>query len=152
MLTVPALPALDVPGPWQTTVESWTRFTGSLRMRGPSGEVVVAVERCAAGRLRDAYPVGARDVELLIHTGLRAETLPNILRPLVRAVRAADPGCRRVVYAVTEGDRAGVEAAEATGFRYAVDVDLQDKQLSLLVAEPDWVTVTDMDLDHVPGT
>ncbi|MGC9542199.1 hypothetical protein [Streptomyces sp. UG1] len=148
MLTVPALPPLDVPGPWRTTVESWTRFAGRLRLRGSDGtEAVVGLERCAAGRLREAYPVGARDVELLVDSGT-----PEVLRSLLHAVRAADPDCRRVVHAVPEGDRTSVEAAEAVGFRYAVDVDLQDQQLSLLVAEPDWVTATDMDLDRVPGS
>ncbi|MEU6251398.1 hypothetical protein [Streptomyces sp. NPDC047043] len=59
---------------------------------------------------------------------------------------------REPVYAVPEGDRASMAAAETAGFRYAVDVELRDQQLSLLVAEPDWVTVTGMDLDHVPGS
>ncbi len=53
-----------------------------------------------------------------------------------------------------EGDRTSLEAAEAAGFGYAVDVDLQDKQPSLPVAEPDWVTATatGMHLAHVPGS
>jgi hypothetical protein len=77
---------------------------------------------------------------------------PEALGLLLRAVLAADPDCRRVVHAVPEGDRTAIEAAEAAGFRYVVDVDLHDRQLSLLVAEPGWVTATDLDLDRVPGS
>ncbi|RVX38879.1 hypothetical protein EDD27_1207 [Nonomuraea polychroma] len=107
----------------------------------------VRLERCATGRLRDAYPVAAHDLELRVN-----EATTGLLRALVEAVSVADPRCRRVVYAVPEGDLAGIAAAEAAGFRYVVDVDLADAQLSLLVAEPAWVTRTDMDLDNVPDT
>lgn len=69
----------------------------------------------------------------------------------VAVVLAADPHCRRVVLAVPVGDRGGLTAAESAGYRYAVDVDLGTDELALLVAEPDWVTVTDIDLDRVPG-
>ncbi|MGP3962073.1 hypothetical protein ACTWPT_39400 [Nonomuraea sp. 3N208] len=107
----------------------------------------VRLERCAAGRLRDAYPVAAHDVELQVD-GAGTE----LLLALVDAVSVADPRCRRVVYAVQEGDLPRIAAAEAAGFRYVVDVDLADAQLSLLVAEPGWATRTDTDLDHVPDS
>ncbi|MFE5036755.1 hypothetical protein [Streptomyces sp. NPDC056683] len=77
--------------------------------------------------------------------------LPALLRSLTAAVLAADPHCRRVVLAVPAADRGGLTAAESAGYRYAVDVDLGTDELALLVAEPDWVTVTDIDLDRVPG-
>ncbi|MEU6408200.1 hypothetical protein [Microbispora sp. NPDC046933] len=108
--------------------------------------VAVRLERCAAGRLRHAYPVAAHDIELQA-----AEADAGLLRALVDAVAEADPQCRRVVYAVPEGDLDRMAVAEAAGFRYVIDVDLADAQLSLLVVEPEWVTRTDMDLDHVPG-
>ncbi|MEU9448906.1 hypothetical protein [Streptomyces sp. NPDC048277] len=153
MPAVPGLPALTVEGAGRATVESWNRRSGSLRLRRGGTEALVRVERCAAGRLRDAYPVSAHDVELVLDRAeQRAATAPVLLGALVRAVRAADPRCRRVVYAVAEGDRVATEHAEAAGFRYAVDVDLRDEPLSLLVHEPDWVTHTDMDLDRVPGS
>lgn len=152
MLAVPALPVLNVQGAWRSTAESWSRRAGRLRLREGDAETMVRVERCAAGRLRDAYPVGAHDVELVLETDQDAKTVPALLRTLVAAVRAADPRCRRVVYAVAEGDRIATEYAEAAGFRYVVDIDVQHKQLSLLVHEPEWVTHTDTDLDHVPGT
>ncbi|MEU6729342.1 hypothetical protein ABZ917_37050 [Nonomuraea wenchangensis] len=107
----------------------------------------VRLERCAAGRLRDAYPVAAHDLELRV-----AEADAELLRALVDDIAAADPQCRRVVYAVPQGDLDRMAVGEAAGFRYVVDVDLADEQLSLLVAEPEWVTRTDMDLNHVPGS
>lgn len=152
MLSIPALPQLDVEGTWQTTRESWSRLTGTLRLRRRDTDVLVRVERCAAGRLRDAYPVAAHDVELALESDQRAQTVPALLRTLLEAVRVADPRCRRVVYAVGEGDRVAQQHAEAVGFRFVVDVDLQDRQLSLLVHEPEWVTRTDTDLGHLPGT
>ncbi|MEU9345260.1 hypothetical protein AB0D74_29070 [Streptomyces sp. NPDC048278] len=152
MLAVPPLPALELRGGQRATVESWSRGAGVLRLRHGGTEALVRVERCAAGRLRDAYPVAAHDVELVLETDPRAETVPALLRTLAEAVSAADPRCRRVVYAVPEGDRTATEHAEAAGFRYVVDIDVADRQLSLLVREPGWVTNTDMDLDHVPGT
>ncbi|MGP3911331.1 hypothetical protein [Nonomuraea sp. 10N515B] len=107
----------------------------------------VRLERCAAGRLREAYPVAAHDIELQVD-----EAGTELLRALVDSVSVADPRCRRVVYAVPEGDLARIAAAESAGFRYVVDVDLADAQLSLLVAEPAWVTRTDMDLGQVPDS
>jgi hypothetical protein len=62
-----------------------------------------------------------------------------------------DPRCRRVVHAVPAGQRDQIAAAESAGCRYVVDVDLGREELSLLVAEPDWVTDTDIDIDRVPG-
>ncbi|MER7045058.1 hypothetical protein [Streptomyces jumonjinensis] len=154
MPAIPPLPELAVPDAYRTTVESWQRFTGSLRLHGQGTEAAVQVERCAAGRLQGAYPAGAHDVEVRIESEVRGDVLTTLLRTLVGAVRAADARCRRIVYAVDEGGVEKIEAAEAAGFRYVVDVDVQDLELSLLVAEPSWVTATDMDLDlaHVPGT
>ncbi|MEU9886331.1 hypothetical protein [Sphaerisporangium sp. NPDC051011] len=152
MPVTPSLPALRVEGGWRTTEESWTRFAGGLRLRRGDAEATVRVERCAAGRLRETYPVGAHDVEIWVGDDAPADATPDLLRALVRAVRLADPRCRRVVNALAEGDRIAAEAAEAAGFRYVVAVDLPDDQLSLFVYEPTWVTATDPDLDHVPGT
>jgi hypothetical protein len=57
-----------------------------------------------------------------------------------------------VVFAAPVDDLEIVAAAEAAGFRYVVDVEVPGEDLSLLVAEPEWVTRVDMDLDRVPGT
>lgn len=166
MGAVPPLPVLDVPGGWQATVEAWGRRGGRLRLRrdgldagiGAGAEAGiradVVVERCAAGRLREAYPAGARDVELRVGggTALPPALLPPLLAALAEAVRRADPGCRRIVYACPEDDAGRVAAAESAGFRHVVDVELAGEQLSLLVSEPDRVRRTDMDLGHVPGS
>jgi hypothetical protein len=71
---------------------------------------------------------------------------------LAGAIQAADPRCRRVVFAAPVDDLEIVAAAQAAGFRYVVEVEVPGEDLSLLVAEPEWVTRVDMDLDRVPGT
>ncbi|MFE9095758.1 hypothetical protein [Streptomyces sp. NPDC007264] len=152
MPAVPCLPELGVPGGWRTAVESWTRVTGRLRLYGRDMEVGVQVERCAAGRLRDAYPVAARDLELRVGPGCPDGALAEVLRVLVHAVGTSDPRCRRIVHAVPEGDEGAVATAEAAGFRHVVDVDLGEEQLSLLVAEPGRGTAADTDPDRIPGT
>jgi len=114
--------------------------------------MTVVLERCATGRLRDAYPVNRHDVELRLTERLPADEVTRVLAAAARGVLAENPHCRRVVFAVPVDDPATMVAAEAAGFRYVVDVDIPGVELSLLVAEPDWVTAVDMDLDGVPGT
>lgn len=111
---------------------------------------VVRLERCAEGRLAKAYPVNAHDVEVRIDDRLPGAELSEVLGAAVAQALSSDPGCRRVVFATEVDDVATIATAEAAGFRYVVDVDLPGAQLSLLVAEPDWVTAAD--LDRVPGT
>lgn len=152
MLAVPRLPEFGVPRGWRTAVESWTRVTGRMRLHRGDLDVGVQVERCAAGRLRDAYPAGARDLELRIGPGCPDGGLSEVLRVLVRAVGTSDPDCRRIVHAVPEGDRGALATAEAAGFRHVVDVDLGEEQLSLLVAEPGRGTAAGADPDRPPGT
>ena len=110
------------------------------------------LERCVAGRLHDAYPVNRHDVEVRLTEQLTTNEVTRVLEAMVRAALEQDPRCRRVVFAVDVDDVATMAAAEEAGFRYVVDVDIPDAELSLLVAEPDWVTAVDMDLDRVPGT
>jgi hypothetical protein len=112
----------------------------------------VVLHRCATGRLRDAYPVHRHDVEARLTGPLPAGDVTRVLAQTARAVFERDPHCRRVVFAAAAGDLGTVTAAEAAGFRYVVDVDVPGAELSLLVAEPDWVTTVDIDLDRVPGT
>lgn len=107
----------------------------------------IAREYCAFGRLARSYPVAAHDIEL------RADApFPAVLRAAAAEAIAADPRCRRVVYAVPVGDAGGAALAAEAGFRHVVDVELIDEELELWVVEPDWVTRTDMDLDRVPGS
>jgi hypothetical protein len=112
----------------------------------------VRLERCATGRLRDAYPVNAHDVEVRIGGEVPAEKLTEVLAEAVREALDADPRCRRVVFAPPVDDRAAAGFAAEAGFRHVVDVDIPGAELRLLVAEPGWVTAVDMDLDRVPGT
>ncbi|GAA2411790.1 hypothetical protein GCM10010191_21470 [Actinomadura vinacea] len=112
----------------------------------------VALARCATGRLRDAYPVNSHDVEVRLTEPLPADEVTRVLGQASRGVFEQEPHCRRVVFAVPVDDLATLAAAESAGFRYVVDVDLPGAELSLLVAEPAWVTAVDMDLDRVPGT
>lgn len=151
------LPRLRFAAPWSSEERHWSSTGGRLLLRriaGPS--VAVEVQRCVSGRLRNSYPVAAHDIEVRVSDAESSEALTEVLVAVVRAVRAADPDCRKVVYAVDRGPqpraRATVSAAEAAGFRYVVDVDITDAELSLLVSEPDWVTRVDMYLDRVPGS
>nr|ACJ12469.1 hypothetical protein [Rhodococcus sp. T104] len=149
------------PQPWSSDVVSWSDSGGKLVLRRDGGRsATIELVRCVNGRLRLAYPVAAHDVEVTIHDVTASEHLTAVLRAVVDAVRESDPRCRKVVFAVDRhvSSRAElspltvVAAAEAAGFRYVVDVDIDDAELSLLVAEPEWVTAVDIDLDHVPGT
>ncbi|MFF7474749.1 hypothetical protein [Streptomyces sp. NPDC008092] len=151
MITVPAVPAGLVPDPgWEAVPTARGRTTAGFRLRRDGVTVDVRLERCAAGRLRHTYPAGAHDLEIRV-AGCPDDLLPALPRSLTAAVRAADPHCRRAVLAVPAADRGRITAAEAAGYRHAVDVDLGTEELALLVAEPDWVTGTDIDLDRVPG-
>jgi hypothetical protein len=100
----------------------------------------VEIERCVTGRLRQTYPVSAHDIEARVLDPLASPVLTDLLRTLAAAIEIVDPQCRRIVYAARTEQPEMVAAAEAAGFRYVLDVDLADAELSLLVAEPAWVT------------
>jgi len=144
--------SLDL-GPGWTVTPGETYVLDIIR-RGEGGECVEAVVRYAiGGPLRDAYPVGAHDVEIrLSRRHPTASRLTAFLDELGASILAADRACRRVVVAVAPDDLAAVTAAESVGFRHVVDVDVPGEELSLLVREPEWVTQVDADLDRVPGT
>jgi hypothetical protein len=125
---------------------------GELRLRsgqqkGPILEV--HARRCIDGPLRDTYPVGAYDVELYVAKDVASEYLIAPLAEIADAILGADPHCRRVVFAAPAGDQVTVAAAQEAGFRYVLDVDVRDRELSLLVVEPHWATNADIDLGRV---
>jgi hypothetical protein len=124
-----------------------------LRFDDQTGTAVeFAVRRCADGRLRDTYPVGAHDMEIYAVNDIAPQILTRALAELSRAVLDADPRCRRVVFAAP-ADHADIEkAASAAGFRHVVDVEVPGVELSLLVAEPGGVRKVDADIDKVPGS
>ena len=116
---------------------------------GSEGEVELT--RARKSRLRHAYPVGEHDVEVAL-SGLAAPgAWTEVLERVVAAVEETDPFCRRVVIATDIEDLDALRSAERAGFRYVLDVDLQGGSYRLAVAEPEWVTRVDMDLDRVPG-
>ncbi|MFE2996717.1 hypothetical protein ACFXG4_17060 [Nocardia sp. NPDC059246] len=152
-MSVPPIFMPVLPEPWTVDLRSRSRTTVVLDVRRPvDGGVTVELERCASGRLRHTYPVNSHDVEARVTGTLPGPLLADLLGALLAAVEAADPNSRRLVFAASADDHSAIAAAESVGFRYVVDVDLPDDELSLLVAEPNWVTAVDMDLDHVPGT
>ena len=148
------LPALPPVPPWAGEPGPWTRTRGTLRLRRDDGaRVTVEVERCAAGRLRAAYPVGEHDVEIAVTAGESAarEVAAEALRHMVEVIWEADPRCRRVVLAAPVDDPDAARTARDAGFRPAVEVELPGSgTVELLVREPDRVTRVDMDLDRVP--
>jgi hypothetical protein len=144
--------SLDL-GPGWTVTPGETYVLDVIR-RDEDGECVEAVVRYASGGpLRDAYPVGAHDVEIrLSRRHPTSSRLTACLDELGASILAADRTCRRVVVAVAPDDVAAISAAESVGFRHVVDVDVPGEELSLLVREPEWVTQVDADLDRVPGS
>lgn len=110
----------------------------------------VRLERSATGRLRDTYPVNAHDIEVRITTQLSAAELAAVLGAAVRDALGTDPRCRRVLFAAPADDPDTIAVAKIAGLRHVVDVDIPGAELSLLVAEPHWVTT--MELDQVPGS
>ncbi|MEE2523645.1 hypothetical protein V1639_13500 [Pseudarthrobacter sp. J75] len=110
----------------------------------PAGTVLV--EFVVATAVAETYPVSARD-RLLTPD---ADAGPEALQLVSERVMAADPGCRRLVLAVDEGDLNAIARGEAAGYRFVVDVDIPGRSLSLLAAEPDWVLETSRYMDDVP--
>jgi hypothetical protein len=153
MTTVP-MPAVDLPPDWTLLDRTQTRAGVRLRLAGPgSGSVELTLSRTLATTLSDAYPVSAHDVHMEIGTAELPEAdFVRLLRDVVVAVEANDPRCRRLVYPVLSAELDTRAAAEKAGFRFVVEVDVGDRELSLMVAEPDWVTRVDMELDRVPGS
>ena len=132
----------------------WTERNGTegdvrLRFDQEGTPVEFSARRCADGRLRNAYPVSAHDVELDVLNGAVPQQIMRPLAVLTQAILNSDDSCRRVVFAAPADDHALVAAAQAAGFRYVLDVDVPGAELSLLVAEPRWLT--DFDNDRVPG-
>lgn len=158
-MTAP-LPRLTFDAPWSAETVWWSSARARFVLGRDGGHAVtVDLSRCARGRLRRAYPVAARDVEVQLPDVIAADDLTTVLRVVAQAVRESDPLCRKVIHAVDcdgtggrpLGGSVALAAAERAGFRHVVDVDIAEAQLSLLVAEPDWVTEVDIDLDRVPG-
>ena len=153
MTTTPMF-APDLSQRWSVLLLQQTRSRVLLRI-GTRGRqsVDVTLSRVLAGPLRDAYPVSAHDVRLEVDAEeLDATELADLLRDLVGSIEHKDPQCRRVVYSVPADDLIAISTGEGAGFRFVVEVEVDGAVLALLVAEPDWVTRVDMDLERVPGS
>lgn len=107
----------------------------------------VKVEYATASKVRYAYPAGVHDRFLTLFQGATAETLQLVSE----TIWAEDPQCRRLVLATAEGNIEQIALAEQSGYRYVVDVDLPGgEEVTLMVAEPDWVLEESRNIDVVP--
>ena len=141
-----ALPELPLGQGWtQTNVGDPV-----VRVRFDGEDVVeLGVRRCLSSRLRDTYPVSSHDIEVFGLNDVPPHAFARALAELSEGVLKADPLCRRVVFAASAGQADMALAAEMAGFRPVVDVDVPGAELTLFVAEPDWVS--NIDLQRVPG-
>ncbi|WP_396277198.1 hypothetical protein [Glutamicibacter creatinolyticus] len=96
--------------------------------------------------IKDAYPVSEHDQMLHVSPDAVAGSIQLVSEELMRR----DPRCRRLVIAPDEGEIDEIARAEAAGYRYVVDVDLWDRAVSLMAAEPDWVLEESRRIDEVP--
>ena len=152
-MSVEALPHFELASPWSSTTRSSSRLQVVLDAEhADGGRCTLQVERCAGGRLEQAYPASVRDLEVQVSDLSDLELLPSVLTATIAAVRTADPRCRRIVYGAPRSDLMLVAGAEQAGFRYVVDVDLPDAELSVLVSEAEEVAQQDRALDVVPGS
>ena len=98
------------------------------------------------GELDAAYPASVRDRVLQPS----ADAAADALRLGSEKGMAAERQGRRRVIATAEGDVAEIARAERAGYRYVVDVDLPDRSVSLMAAEPAWVLEESRRIDDVP--
>ncbi|WP_431710251.1 hypothetical protein [Glutamicibacter uratoxydans] len=101
---------------------------------------------CSRSEIKDAYPVSGHDQLLEVSGPAEPGTVQLVSEELMNR----DPQCRRLVIAPNEGDVEAIARAEAGGYRYVVDVDLWDRAVSLMTAEPDWVLEQSRRIDEVP--
>lgn len=122
--------------------------TGSAEDTASAGGTLVQVRHTLTSRLRDSYPVGARDLEI----GVTRGTADGVALA-VEGLFGADPECRRIILAVPDGDQALAQLAEAAGLRAVVEVELPGgDDVVLWVAEPATVTAQSIAVDDLPQT
>lgn len=106
----------------------------------------VSVRFVTDTRIRETYPVSARDRLVEPPEGAPSEGIQLVSEEAM----GQDPKCRRLVIAVDEEDVQAIARAEHGGYRYVLDVDLPDRAVALLVAEPDWVLEESRNINDVP--
>lgn len=152
-MRTPPLPVPELSPPWSGTAVSRTSSSVELAVRHDDGRTAtVRLRRCAAGWLRDTYPVAAHDVALEITGADSASVRAELLGAVVAAMYSADPRCRRVVVPLAVDAADDIAAAREAGLRPVVEVDVPGSRWVLLVAEPAWVGANDGEAEHVPGT
>jgi hypothetical protein len=147
-MTIPPLRALKLDTEWTQLSDDGRDVR--LRFHQKGNAIEFSARRCAEGRLRDAYPVSAHDVELNVSTRVAPQGITRPLAALTQTILNSDHSCRRVVFAAASDDAATVSAVEAAGFRCVLDVDVPGAELSLLVAEPSWIL--ELDDDRIPDS
>ncbi|MEU9734784.1 hypothetical protein [Streptomyces sp. NPDC048002] len=149
MISVPPIPALGaIPG-WGILRADHRTYALDLRVTRGERAGALSLERCAAGRMRDVYPVARHDIE--VRTGrMGAGALVCLLMAVRSALADADPRCLRLLYAVPADDLGRLAAAESAAFRRVVDVDLGGEEHCLTVWEPASVTRRDQGLHLIP--
>lgn len=110
------------------------------------GRARLGIRFARAGELVDAYPAGILDREINVEGNPPSSALARF----TEAILAADPRCRRVVFAVPERDLDAISWSEAAGYRHVVDVETRSGAYSLLVSEPEWVLEQPHALDDIP--
>lgn len=107
----------------------------------------VTVEFALKSKVRHAYPAGAHDRFMVVSSDATSESL----QLASETMWTNDPLFRRLVVATPKGDLEQIARAENSGYRYVVDVDLPgDEEVTLLVAEPEWVLEESRNIDVVP--
>ncbi|MEA5154913.1 hypothetical protein [Raineyella sp.] len=136
---------------WERALQVDAASTGDTASAGDTataGETLVQVRHTLTSRLRDAYPVGARDLEIGVTRGT-----PEGVALVVAHLFAEDPACRRIILAVPEQDRVLADLAEGADLRPVVEVELTDDTVvELWVAEPARVTARSTAVDDLPQT
>ena len=106
----------------------------------------VGVKRIVESEFAATYPSGLRDRLLVPEVGAPAEAI----QLASEFVMSQDPACRRLVLVCEEEDLKAMSIAEAAGYRFVVDVDLNRGSFALMTAEPDWVLEESRNIDEVP--
>ncbi|MBH0779842.1 hypothetical protein [Nocardia bovistercoris] len=151
-MRTPPLPVPELPSPWHGEALSRTPSRVELAVRDDDGHTAtVRLQRCTVGRLRDAYPVAANDVDLEITDVDSAAVRAELLGAVIAAIHSADPRCRRVVVPFPAAAADDIAAAREVGLHPVVEVDVPGGELALLVAVPAWVRAGDEEADRVPG-
>lgn len=94
----------------------------------------MAFQYVSDSELRHTYPYGKHDIEVDF-------TDKETLASAVNKAFASDPNCRRVVVKVEQDNVEQISTCEDAGLRYVLNVQLRTlEEVSLMVAEPDWVS------------